>query len=120
MAQPGFRRVQLTSIGTLALAACQDSAPPAAAPEAETVLAAEEEPVTETASLLAKMVCGADGFIRQDGTRESLAQTFGAQNLVEEELAWVDSVETALVLFPDDPAMRTEMFWLDKTSGGPR
>ena len=120
MAQPGFRRVLLASIGALALAACQASAPPAAAPEAETVVAAEEEPVTETVSLLAKMVCGADGFIRQDATRESLAETFGAENLVEEELAWVDSVETALVLFPDEPAMRTEMFWLDKTSGGPR
>jgi hypothetical protein len=120
MAQPKFRSLLLASIGALTLAACQDAAPPAAAPEAETVVVAEEEPVTETVSLLPKMVCGPDGFIRQDATRESLAETFGAENLVEEELPWVDSVETALVLFPDEPATRTEMFWLDKTSGGPR
>ena len=120
MAQPRFRIVMLASISALTLAACQDAAPPAAAPEAETVVVAEEEPVTETVSLLPKMVCGPDGFIRQDATRESLAETFGAENLVEEELPWVDSVETAVVLFPGDPAMRTEMFWLDKTSGGPR
>ena len=50
----------------------------------------------------------------------SSADTFGAENLAEAELPWVDSVETALVLYPDEPAMRTEMFWLDKTSGGPR
>ncbi len=120
MAQPRFRIVMLASISALTLAACQDAAPPAAAPEAEPVVVAEEETATETVSLLPKMVCGPDGFIRQDATRESLAETFGAENLVEEELAWVDSVETALVLFPDEPAMRTEMFWLDKTSGGPR
>ena len=120
MAQPKFRSLLLASIGALALAACQDAAPPAAAPEAETMVAAEEEPVTETVSLLPKMVCGPDGFIRQDATRESLAETFGAENLVEEELAWVDSSEMALVLFPNEPATRVEMFWLDKTGGGPR
>ncbi len=120
MSQHHLRTAFLSSISALTLAACQEAAPPAAGPEAETVVAAEEEPVTETVSLLPKMVCGPDGFIRQDATRESLAEIHGAENLVEEELAWVDSVETALVLFPDEPAMRTEMFWLDKTSGGPR
>lgn len=120
MVQSGFRRVLLASISALTLAACQDTAPPAAAPEAETMVSAEEEPVTETVSLLPKMVCGADGFIRQDATRESLAEIHGAENLVEEELSWVDSSEMALVLFPDEPATRVEMFWLDKTSGGPR
>lgn len=120
MAKRGFRRALLAWIGALALAACQDSAPPAAAPEAETVMAAEEEPVTETVTLLPKMVRGSDGFIRQGATRESLAETFGAENLVGQELAWVDSAQTALVLFSGDPATRTGMFWLDKTSSGPR
>lgn len=119
MSQSAFPAVLLASIGALALAACQESAaPPAPVPEAETVVV-EQEPVTETVSMLPKMVCGADGFIRQDATRESLADTHGAENLAEEQLRWVDSTETALVLFPDDPATRAEMFWLGKTSGGP-
>lgn len=120
MAQSGFRTVLLASIGTLTLAACQDSAPPAAATEAATAAAAELEAVTQTVSMLPKMVCGADGFIRQDTTRGALAEIHGAENLMEEELSWVDSSQMALVLFPDEPATRVEMFWLDKTSGGPR
>lgn len=116
-----FRAALLASIGALALAACQDAAAPPAVPEAETAEpAAEDAPESQSDVKLPQMVCGADGFITADATRESLAATFGAENLVEEELPWVDSVETALVLFPGDPAMRTEMFWLDKTSGGPR
>jgi hypothetical protein len=119
MSQHPFRAALFASIGAIALAACQEAAPPASAPESEPVVA-EGEPATETISLLPKMVCGADGFIRQDATRDSLAEIHGAENLVEEVLPWVDSTETALVLFPDDPAMRAEMFWLDKTSGAPR
>lgn len=112
-----LRAALLASVATLAFAACEQAAPPAEAPEdvAEVTDEAEAPRV-----LLPTMSCGADGFIRSDATRESLAAIHGAENLAEEQLAWVDSTETALVLFPADPAMRTELFWLDKTSGGPR
>lgn len=120
MTRTPLRFLFLAPISALALAACQEAAPPpAAAPEAEVVLV-QDEPVTETTSRLPMMACGAEGGISQDTTRETLAATYGAENLAEEELSWVDSTETALVLFPNDPSTRVELFWLDKTSGGPR
>lgn len=116
-----LRAALLASICSLALAACQDTAPepaaPVAAPEADV---AAEDATSEIDVKLPQMVCGADAFIGPDDTRESLAAKFGAENLIEEEFAWVDSSEMALVLFPSEPASRVEMFWLDKTSGGPR
>ncbi len=114
-----FRAALLASIGAIALTACQEAAQPVAAPEVAEVIV-EDAPVTETTSRLPAMTCGADGFISADATRETLAATFGAENLAEEELSWVDSTETALVLYPNDPATRAELFWLDKSSGGPR
>lgn len=116
-----LRAALVASVAALAFAACEQAAPPAEAPAAAPVEVVE---VTEEAEaprvLLPVMSCAADGFIKSDATRESLAATHGAENIADEELAWVDSTETALVLFPADPAMRTELFWLDKTSGGPR
>lgn len=112
-----LRAALLASVAALAFAACEQAAPPAETPQ-------EVAEVTEEAEaprvLLPVMSCAADGFIKSDATRESLAATHGAENIAEEEVSWVDSTETALVLFPADPAMRAELFWLDKTSGGPR
>lgn len=117
MTQPLFSAALLASMGALALAACQEAAPRASATQIEAVVTDE---TAETVSMLPKMVCGADGFIGADTTRDSLTALHGAENLSEEQLSWVDSTQTALVLFPNDPATRAEMFWLDKTSGGPR
>jgi len=117
MIKLALRPALLASIGVLALTACQEGAAPPAAPETATEVAAEE-PVGEIDIKLPQMVCGPDGFVQRDDTRESLAARFGAENITEEDLPWVDSTETALVLFPDEPATRAELFWLDKTSGG--
>ncbi len=114
-----FRPALLASMGALVLTACQEAAAPPAAPETATTDVAVEEPAGEIDVKLPQMACGPDGFVQQDDTRESLAARFGAENLAEEALRWVDSTETALVLFPNEPATRAELFWLDKTSGGP-
>ena len=123
MTRTPLRFLLLASIGALALAACQEAAPPAAAPEAETVIAEAdlgESPLPDDAVKLPKMECGPGGFITAETTREALVATFGAENIAEEEVAWVDSSEIAVVLFPNEPATRTELFWFEKTSGGPR
>lgn len=123
MTRTPLRFLLLASIGAFALAACQEAAPPAAAPEAETVIAEAEpaeSPLPGDAVKLPKMECGPGGFITAETTREDLVATYGAENIAEEEVAWVDSSEIAVVLFPNDPATRTQLFWLDKTSGGPR
>lgn len=119
MIKLALRPALLASIGALALTACQEAAAPPAAPEAAEPEVAAEETADEIDVKLPQMVCGPDGFVQQDDTRESLAARFGAENIAEESLPWVDSTETALVLFPSEPATRTELFWLDKTSGGP-
>lgn len=115
MSQLRTRLLMLASMG--ALAACQEAAPPAA-PVAEAVVEAEMPEPPHSALLM--MTCGPDATIGRDVTRESLAGTFGAENLADEEVSWVDSMETALVLFPEEPATRAELFWLGKTDGGPR
>lgn len=116
-----LRAALLACVTVLAFAACEQAAPPAEAPAAAPEEVAEvTEEAEATRVLLPVMSCAADGFIKSDATRESLAATHGAENIADEELGWVDSTETALVLFPGDPAIRTELFWLDKTSGGPR
>lgn len=116
-----LRACLLAPVAALAFAACEQAAPPAETPAAEPAEVVDETEQAEAPRvLLPVMSCGTDGFIRADATRESLAATHGAENLAEEELSWVDSIETALVLFPAAPATRAELFWLDKTSGGPR
>ena len=119
MIKLAFRPALLASIGALALTSCREAAAPPAAPETATTEAAVEEPAGEIDVKLPQMVCGPNGFVQPEDTRESLAARFGAENLAEEDLRWVDSTETALVLYPDEPATRAELFWLDKTSGGP-
>lgn len=119
MTRTPLRILLLASISAFTLAACQE----ASAPAPETVVAeteAVEEPLPEPDVKLPKMECGPGGTITAETTREALAATYGAENIAEEEVPWVDSVETAVVVFPNEPATRVELFWLDKTSGGPR
>jgi hypothetical protein len=113
------RPALLASIGALALTACQEAAAPPATPDTPAAQEVVEDVPEEIDVKLPQMVCGPKGFVQQDDTRESLAARFGAENIAEEDLPWVDSTETALVLFPNEPATRAELFWLDKTSGGP-
>jgi len=118
-----LRFLLLASIGALALAACQEAAPPAATADAETITAEadlDETTLPGSSVKLPKMECGPEGFFTEETTRQALAAAHGAENIAEEEVPWVDSIETAVVLFPNEPATRAELFWLDKTSGGPR
>jgi hypothetical protein len=109
-----------------ALSACQPadqaaSDPAPAATDAATAAGSDPaEDMPDDQVLLPTLKCGPGGFIQPGDTRETLAETFGADNLREETVDWVDSTETALVLNPDEPATRVELLWLDKTSGGPR
>ena len=67
-----------------------------------------------------RSIHGPGAFINGDTTRAQLAADHGAESLAEETVPWVESDETALVLFPNEPAMRAEMFWFGETDGGPR
>lgn len=66
------------------------------------------------------LACDAASSLKPDVTKESLIATYGAANVTEEAIPWVDSEEKAVVLFASDPEARVELLWLDKTSGGPR
>lgn len=104
------------ALAMLALAACSPSPPP---PAPEPAPETAEEDTGHGAVLLPQIACGPDAFIRADATKESLIATHGAENVTEETVPWVDSEETAVVLFAKDPAMRTELFWFGETTGGP-
>jgi hypothetical protein len=102
----------------IVLAACQPQSPaPASEPAAPVAEVAEADP---PAVKLPMLQCGPDAFIGPADTRESIAARHGAENLREETVRVADSEDTALVLFPDNPATRTEILWLGATAGGPR
>ena len=107
-------RSLLLSSTLLIAAACS----PAAAPPAATTPTAEAtKPATIENPVIA---CNATSTFKPDITKESLIATYGAANVTEETLPWVDSEEKAVILFANDPELRVEFLWLDKTSGGPR
>lgn len=107
-------RSLLLSSTVLIAAACS----PAAAPPAATTPTAEAaKPATIENPVIA---CNATSTFKPDVTKESLIATYGAANVTEETLPWVDSEEKAVILFANDPELRVEFLWLDKTSGGPR
>ena len=104
------------ALAALALAACSPS--PAPPPAADAAPAADEQ-TGHGAVLLPQIACGPDAFIKADTTKAALIEMHGADNVTEETVAWVDSEETAVVLFANNPAMRAELFWFGETTGGP-
>lgn len=101
---------------TIALAtACSPPAAPAATPQP---LAARDGPPVAVATHT--LACNAASTLKGDVTKESLTASFGAENVTEENVQWVDSETPAIVLYASDPEMRVELLWLDKTTGGPR
>ena len=104
------------ALAALALAACSPSPPP---PAAEPTPETAESDTGHGAVLLPQMACGPDAFIKADTTKAALIEMHGAENVTEETVAWVDSEETAVVLFANDPSMRAELFWFGETTGGP-
>lgn len=100
----------------IAAAACSPPAPAAPAATPQPLAALAPSPVVENPTLS----CDAASTLKGDATKESLIATFGAENVTEENVQWVDSETPAIVLFANDPEMRVELLWLDKTSGGPR
>lgn len=102
----------------LVLAGCQPA--PEAPPAPETAAAETEDEGGHDGPLIPQLDCSEAAFIKGDTTRALLEESHGAENLAVETVPWVESEETALVLFPDEPAMRAEMFWFGETGGGPR
>jgi hypothetical protein len=52
-------------------------------------------------------------------TKASLIAAHGAENMREERVPWVDSELDAIVMWPDNPAMRAEVLWFGDKSGKP-
>lgn len=108
-----IRSILLSS--SILAAACSPTPPAAPTPTPEPPAA------VASASIIApRLACNSASSLKPNVTKESLIATYGAANVTEETLPWVDSTETAVVLFANDPEMRIELLWLDKTSGGPR
>lgn len=105
------------ALAALALAACSPSPPPP--PAADAAPESADEQTGHGAVLLPQMACGPDAFIKADTTKAALIEAHGAENVTEETVAWVDSEETTVVLFANNPAMRAELFWFGETNGGP-
>jgi len=101
---------------TIFATACSPPAPAAPATAPQPLAALAPSPIIETPVLS----CDAASTLEAGVTKESLIATFGAENVSEENVQWVDSETPAIVLFASDPEMRVELLWLDKTSGGPR
>lgn len=108
-----------STLATLAIALATACSPPAPAAPAATPqpLAALDTPPAAASHTLA---CDAASTLKGDVTKESLIAAFGAENVTEENVQWVDSETPAIVLYAGDPEMRVELLWLDKTTGGPR
>jgi hypothetical protein len=99
----------------LLLASCtQEAAPAAAAPEASAL-----DEGGHGAVLLPTMACGPDGFFQAGDTQASIRAKYEPGEVREETVAWADSEETALVLYPDEPATRVEMLWFGEPDGPP-
>ncbi len=106
-----------TLLASLALGAVACSPPAPAAPATPPATAEVAKPATIANPVIA---CNGTSTIKPDVTKESLIATYGTENVTEETLPWVDSEEKAVILFANDPELRIEFLWLDKTSGGPR
>jgi hypothetical protein len=110
-----LRSTGLAPLIVAAAVACSPQAPSAPAtpqPTAEIATTATIENPT--------LVCNAASSLKPDVTKETLIAAYGAANVTEETIPWVDSEEKAVVLFASDPETRVELLWLDKTTGGPR
>lgn len=106
-----------TLLASLALGAVACSPPAPAAPTTPPATTEVAKPATIDSPVIA---CDSSSSLKPDVTKESLIATYGAANVTDETIPWVDSEEKAVVLFANDPEMRIELLWLDKTSGGPR
>jgi hypothetical protein len=113
---------RLLPLCATAIAACLISA---CSPQAPAPQVAETPPV-ETADegghdgpLVPMMTCDSNAMFNASTTKASLVAAHGAENIREEKAAWVDSELDAIVLFPDNPAMRAEVLWFGDKSAMP-
>ena len=99
------------------LAACSPSAP---APQvAETPRAEAADEGGHDGPLVPMMTCDSNAMFNASTTKSSLIAAHGAENVREEKAPWVDSELDAVVLWPDDPAMRAEVLWFGDKAGMP-
>ena len=102
-----------------AIAACLVSAcsPQAPAPPVAEAPAAEEG--GHDGPLVPMLTCDSNAMFNAATTKASLIAAHGAENMREEKVPWVDSELDAIVLWPDNPAMRAEVLWFGDKSGMP-
>ena len=109
-----LRTSLLASLALAVASACTPPEPVTPAPPIPPAI------VADTGITNPVLTCDATSSLKPDVTKDSLITTYGAANVTEETIPWVDSEEKAVVLFASDPETRIELLWLDKTSGGPR
>jgi hypothetical protein len=102
------------AIAACLVSACspQSPAPPVAEPPA-----ADEG--GHDGPLVPMMTCDSNAMFNAATTKASLIAAHGAENMREEKVPWVDSELDAIVLWPDNPAMRAEVLWFGDKSGMP-
>jgi len=113
---------RLLPLSTFALAACLFAAcsPQAPAPQvAETAPSEETDEGGHDGPLVPMMTCDSNAMFNASTTRASLIAAHGTENIREEKAPWVDSELDAIVLFPDNPAMRAEVLWFGDKAGMP-
>jgi hypothetical protein len=113
---------RLLPLYTTALVACIFVAcsPQAPAPQvAETPPSEEADEGGHDGPLVPMMTCNSNAMFNASTTKASLIATHGAENMREERVPWVDSELDAIVLWPDNPAMRAEVLWFGNKSGMP-
>ena len=111
------RLVPLSALAACLLAACSPSAP---APQvAETPRAEAADEGGHDGPLVPMMTCDSNAMFNASTTKSSLIAAHGAENVREEKAPWVDSELDAVVLWPDDPAMRAEVLWFGDKAGMP-
>lgn len=109
--------VPLSALAACLLAACSPSAP---APQvAETPPAEAADEGGHDGPLVPMMTCDSNAMFNASTTKSSLIAAHGAENVREEKAPWVDSELDAVVLWPDDPAMRAEVLWFGDKAGMP-
>ena len=113
---------RLLPLYTTALVACIFVAcsPQAPAPQvAETPPSEEADEGGHDGPLVPMMTCNSNAMFNASTTKASLIATHGAENMREERVPWVDSELDAIVMWPDNPAMRAEVLWFGTKSGMP-
>lgn len=107
-----------TVIAACLISACSPQTP---APQVAEAPPAAEEPVEggHDGPLVPMMTCDSTAMFNAATTKASLVAAHGAENIREEKAAWVDSELDAIVLFPDNPAMRAEVLWFGDKSAMP-